>query len=290
MSGPAELAIAAGVLVDSGLKATALLGVGWAAAALLRRGSAAQRHAVWACTLGALPLLPVFAWQRGPELALDAPWVVAVWAVGAALAAMPVVRGLIALAALRGSARRDPSAPGLLHSEHLTTPITWGLVRPVIVWPVAADTWSASHRAAALAHEQAHVARRDWAVHLVAWGVSALFWFHPLVWVARRALAREAEHAADDAVLAQGFAASDYASLLVSLAGTPTPASALGVGSSCVGGRVRAVLEPRSRSSRRWPAWALATALGLVGLPALGQWPTWSTPPEELTCSPGPNP
>ena len=44
-------------------------------------------------------------------------------------------------------------------------------------------------------------ARHDWAIHCVARGVCALYWFHPLVWMTLRRLELEAERACDDAVL-----------------------------------------------------------------------------------------
>jgi beta-lactamase regulating signal transducer with metallopeptidase domain len=294
MSGPDALSIAAGLIVDVGLKSTALLALGGLGALLLRGGSAAQRHAVWAGTFAALPLLGLAAAQRGPAIALDAPWVAPLWLAGAVLAALPLLRGVVALVRLRRAALPDPQEPGLLHSATVAGPVTWGLLRPVIVLPAGAAAWPAAQRAAALAHEQAHVRRHDWAIHMAVWAISALFWFNPLAWLARRALAQEAEHAADDAALAAGVRPSDYAGLLVSLtasgrhaAGT---AAALGAGSSPLGRRVRAVLEARPRSPSR--AWALGLALSLGGgaASALGAWPAWTRPPDTLTCSPGPTP
>lgn len=288
MSGPASVAILAGVLADAGLKATVVLGLGWAATRLLSGRSAAERHAVWATTFAALPLLVLAAARRGPTIALDAPWLVALWVVGVAIAGLPIGQGLARLRRLRAQATPDPADPGLLHSDQIAGPLTWGLLRPVVVLPAAASQWSPAHRAAALAHEQAHITRRDWAVHLAVWCLSALFWFHPLAWLARRELAREAEHAADDAVLAQGVRPSDYASLLLSLAGPRVPQAALGAASSLVGTRVRAVLDVRPRSARRWPVWTAALALAALSTPALGAWPTWTAPEEALTCAPGP--
>jgi beta-lactamase regulating signal transducer with metallopeptidase domain len=122
---------------------------------------------------------------------------------------------------------------------------------------------------------------------VAVWGIAALFWFHPLVWMARRALAREAEHAADDAVLGEGICASDYAALLVRLASGRRGGVALKVGSSLIGARVRAVLAPRVRSARRWPAWLAAGALILAAVPSLGAVSLWTTPAEALTCEPG---
>ncbi|MEZ4316251.1 MAG: M56 family metallopeptidase [Myxococcota bacterium] len=289
MTAPSDWAIAAGILVDSGLKTTAVLGLAWGTTRVLSWGSAAQRHAVWACALASLPALPWLAWHRGSAIALDASWIAPVWGLGVLVATLPLLRGVLGLRRLLARAVEDPVIPRLFTSDELAAPITWGLFRPVVVLPSAAASWPAPHRAAALAHERAHIARFDWAVHLATWLVAAAFWFHPLVWLARRELAREAEHAADDRVLAEGVRPSDYASLLVSLAGAGTPRTALGAAPSLVGSRVRAVLDTRSRSARRWPALAVAAALALASLPALAAWPAWSEPVEaELTCTPEP--
>lgn len=288
MSGPAELAIAAGVLADAGLKATAVLGLGWVVARALRHHSAALRHAAWTAAFAALPLLPWLSAARGPEVAIDAPWLVAVWGLGAACAGLPVVLGLLRLRRLQSLAIPDPTAPNVLHSDQVGGPLTWGLLQPVVVLPACAQAWPPSHRAAALAHEDAHIQRRDWGVHLAVWAVSALFWFNPLVWLARQELAREAEHAADDAVLAQGVRPSEYAALLVSLARSGGPVAALGTGSTAVGARVRAILAPRVRSPRRWPVWVAALLVALLALPALAAWPVWVAPQAAQTCEVAP--
>ena len=282
MSGPTELSIAAGVILDAGLKATAVLGLTWGLSALLHARSAASRHALWAVGLACLPVLPVLAAQRGASAALDAPWVVWIWATGAILSCFPLLFGLLKLSWFKAKAR--PDAQGRLFSERLSSPVTWGLFRPVVLLPESAKAWAPELLSAALAHEQAHIQRRDWAVHILAWAISALFWFNPLVWLARHKLAQEAEHAADDAVLSQGVRATDYASLLVSLARCSPPAVALGIGHSQIALRVRAVLEPRPRSGKRWPVWVSALLLAALALPALGAWPTWSAPQDTPTC------
>ncbi|MFT5583474.1 MAG: beta-lactamase regulating signal transducer with metallopeptidase domain [Cognaticolwellia sp.] len=282
MSGPAELSIVTGVILDAGLKATAVLGVAWGLSTLLRHRSAAARHAVWATSLTCLLVLPLVAAQRGPSIAIDAPWVVGIWAVGALIALSPLLFGLFKLHWIKRGAQRN--GQGLLFSEALNTPVTWGLFRPVVLLPESARAWDPGLVQAALAHEQAHIQRRDWAVHILAWTISALFWFNPVVWLARHKLAQDAEHAADDAVLSQGVRATDYASLLLSLARCNPPRVALGIGHSQIALRVRAILEPRARSARRWPVWVAALLLATLALPALGAWPTWSAPQDTLTC------
>lgn len=290
MSGLEPLAIAAGLVADAGLKATALFVVGGAAAQLLRGGSAAQRHAVWTATFASLPLLVVSTLQRSSTLALDLPWLAPVWLCGAVLASLPLLRGLVSLRRLRRGARPHPHAEDLLYSDELTGPLTFGFVRPIILLPSAATGWDPVRLQAAINHERAHVARRDWAVHIAVWAVCVLFWFHPLAWLARRSLAQEAEHAADDAALAEGVRPSDYAGLLVSLTPPPVYRGALGAGSSMVANRVRAVLDSRSRSPRRGMVLAAALALCASVSAVAAPLPLWSRPPaSSLTCTPGPN-
>ena len=289
MNGPPELAILAGALADGALKATMWLGVAWIGARVgLRRGSAAQRHAVWAAAVAVTPLLPIVAAFRGTAVALDAgPWL-GVWAVGAVLTALGPARSLLALGRMTAGAEACPSAPDVRFVAGLDGPVTWGWFRPVVLLPRAAVGWPDGRRRAALAHERAHIARGDWLIHAIGWAVQVVFWFHPAVWWARAALAREAEHAADDAVLAQGIRPSDYASLLVGLGQTDRVGMALGLGRSQVGERVRAVLDVRCRSGRRGGVAIVVALLALTALPVLGGWPAWATEKAALVCLPAP--
>jgi hypothetical protein len=79
----------------------------------------------------------------------------------------------------------------------LSTPATAGVWRPVILLPGDWRTWGASDRRAVLAHELAHVLRRDYAAGLLARFAVSLQFYHPLVrWMAGR-LQLEQELAAD---------------------------------------------------------------------------------------------
>lgn len=106
----------------------------------------------------------------------------------------------------------------LLRSARSSVPMTWGLVRPVILLPEAADGWSEERRRSVLAHELAHVRRWDALTQWIAHIATVLFWFHPLVWVAVRKLREERERACDDAVLALGARPSHYAVDLLEIA------------------------------------------------------------------------
>jgi beta-lactamase regulating signal transducer with metallopeptidase domain/DUF4097 and DUF4098 domain-containing protein YvlB len=99
-------------------------------------------------------------------------------------------------------------------------PIAWGSSRPIVLFPPEAENWPPERMRVALLHELAHIARHDHASQLVAQLACALYWFHPLVWFASRALHTESEHACDDRVLEAGMPAPDYAELLVDVART----------------------------------------------------------------------
>jgi TonB family protein len=102
----------------------------------------------------------------------------------------------------------------------LSMPLTCGLLRPIILLPAGAAQWPEECRRIVLSHELAHIARNDWFLQICAELARALYWFHPLVWLAATSLRHESERACDDAVLLSGVAASRYASQLLDLART----------------------------------------------------------------------
>ena len=133
------------------------------------------------------------------------------------------------LSALARAQRRMGFKHGtaLLTSDELASPISWGLMRPVILLNTRAVEASGEAEAI-IAHELAHVARMDWIKLLLARIATALFWFNPLVWVLAREAHQLREEAADDAVLAADIADTDYAELLVGVARHECPGLLLG--------------------------------------------------------------
>ena len=109
----------------------------------------------------------------------------------------------------------------LLESRNPSSmPLTYGLFRPAILLPAGAAHWPAERRRIVLSHELAHIARHDWFLQLCAELARALYWFHPLVWLAASQLRHESERACDDAVLNHGVSPSAYAGQLLDLART----------------------------------------------------------------------
>lgn len=158
----------------------------------------------------------------------------------------------------------------LLRSSELKSPVSWGVVRPIIIIDpeVSRDVARAE---AIIAHELAHVARLDWLALILGRLVIALFWFNPLVWVLARKSHDLCEQAADDAVLRSNIPGPEYADILVQAARhstSPVLLAANGVApsSSSLGRRVMNVLDSkRSRVPVRmgWSAICLVAAMGL---------------------------
>lgn len=267
MSGPELVQQVAGVVLDTGLKATVVLALPALLARPLARLSGAARHAVWSVALACVPLLAVAAAFGPSGPATEATWVMWVWAAGALVSGVPLLHGLLTLRRLTAEA----SGRGTVRTADVAGPLTWGVLRPVVLLP-RAPGWTAGERAMVLAHERAHIARHDWLVHVLARAVCALLWFHPLAWLAWRRLAHAAEDAADDAVLRGGVRPSAYARLLVGATRT-TPSVALAATRHPTHARVARVLAAHPRRGSRRGVVPLAA---LIGLGLIGTSATWT--------------
>lgn len=185
----------------------------------------------------ARPVLPGSAAGAGPAsaaAAFAARAAVAIWFIGALLLLGRLALGLVLSSRLLRSAR--PAAPTdapsvgsfrLLWSDAIRVPVAIGLVSPAVVLPGAARSWTPAERSAAITHEAAHVRRCDGWTLLTGMLVRALYWPHPLVWLAVRRLRQASEEACDQAVVRSGADALDYAELLVRLAAGRTMVSSL---------------------------------------------------------------
>ncbi len=109
-------------------------------------------------------------------------------------------------------------APVILHSDHPSLLVTWGLLRSKVLVPAHAAAWPDDRIRIVLGHELAHIRRGDWLVQMAAVILRSAYWFNPLVWIACRRLRLESEQACDDAVLEMGVEGSTYATELVDLA------------------------------------------------------------------------
>lgn len=297
-----------GSLMEYGIKSLILLAMAGLLTTLLRRSSAATRHAVWTTALLAMLLLPVVSslslLQIAPlalpvamdlqqvnrisvdVVAGDSPSIpltgiaVAIWAALALL-----IAGYFGLRQLRASVLARMASPWpeegpeVRLSERTAMPMVCGLFRPAIVLPADAPEWAQERLRVVLLHERMHVARHDTLTVALAQLACALYWFNPLGWFALSRLRAESEQACDDAVLLTGEEAPVYASHLVEIARSvrfdrPIPEGGIPMARmSQLEGRLRALFNPNvNRAAARRPllaALALSTAIGLVPLSAL---------------------
>ncbi|MEM8994121.1 MAG: M56 family metallopeptidase [Acidobacteriota bacterium] len=151
-------------------------------------------------------------------------------------------------------------------------PVLCGVLRPRVVLPTAAAGWPSDRLRASLLHELAHQRHGDPWLDVGARFVGAFFFFHPGVWLARRALAREMEQVADAAAVDAGRGAGldgpTYGRILLDIARHARAGLAPGLAMARPGG-----LETRLRSLLRGPSstpgWRLAGVGAILAALAL---------------------
>lgn len=113
----------------------------------------------------------------------------------------------------------DVVAPAPVYeSREVAVPMTVGPIRPVIVLPAGWRSWDPDTLAAVVAHESAHLRRRDTSIQCLAHVNRVIFWFNPLAWWLERKLAVTAEHACDEAAATAIAAPGRYAEILLEMA------------------------------------------------------------------------
>jgi beta-lactamase regulating signal transducer with metallopeptidase domain/F0F1-type ATP synthase membrane subunit b/b' len=162
----------------------------------------------------------------------------------------------------------DAESIRLMVSDLVKSPLSWGWLRPVIL--IDPDTLDEPEDAEAiLAHEVAHIARRDWLSLMLARVAATLFWFNPLVWMLEREIIQQAEEAAD-LEAAQRVDPARYAETLLSWArfNGMVPANSIAPTSSALGRRVRAVLDRRTRERPTGSVWTRIAMIMCLGIAA----------------------
>ena len=181
-----------------------------------------------------------------------------VWALGAAamlawsLASWLVLRGRVSTAVCEDG--------NVYRSEFTAEPFVLGVLRPRIYLPLRLAPEDAEH---VLAHERAHIARRDTWAKPLGWAILSLHWFNPLVWLAYALFCRDIEFACDERVVKSLTPAgrADYSAALLRCgsAAHRVAACPLAFGESAVKSRVKGVLNYRK------PAfWLIVAAIAAV--------------------------
>ncbi len=243
-----------------------------------QRGSAATSLPARRPLTGSVPAIPL------------------IWFGGTAILLIRFIAGLYKLRRLRTASHAlsdDAVAEhrvSLLQNDTVDAPVTWGIVRPVILVPARFHELPTECRNQVLCHELAHIQGHDFLLRVLVEIARAAIWFQPLIWITRRQLREEQELACDDRVLAAGGRSSAYAKLLLDWDGGLTGRNsiiAIGMAQrNCLKRRLYALLDldiRRDRASGELIAvtWllGLATALPLAAFSfAQGPAPLPQTP------------
>ena len=153
----------------------------------------------------------------------------------------------------------------IYESEFVDSPFVFGVVKPNIYLPMHMDEGTAAY---VIAHERAHLARRDHWRKVLGYLVLALHWFNPLVWVAYILFCRDIELACDEKVVKglDGAARADYSQALLSCAAPKRAVAAcpLAFGEGNIKTRVKSALHYKKPAF--WVAAAAVLAVVIVAV------------------------
>ena len=139
----------------------------------------------------------------------------------------------------------------IFQSEAVDAPVVVGFVNPKIYLPFNVKQLDVNY---IIAHEQAHIRRRDHWWKLLGFVLLTLHWFNPLVWIAYALLCRDIEMACDEAVIRDldNNGRADYAQALVTYSTKRQTLAVppLAFGETAVKSRLKSIMNYRRVS--RW--------------------------------------
>jgi len=119
-----------------------------------------------------------------------------IWCLGAAVLLLYAIISFFRLKRRVSAATRVDG--NIYETDMIDSPFVLGIIRPRIYIPKGME---AALYGYIIAHERAHLKRRDYIVSVIAFAAAALHWFNPLVWIAYMLMLRDMESSVDEAVL-----------------------------------------------------------------------------------------
>lgn len=153
----------------------------------------------------------------------------------------------------------------IYQSEYVVSPFVLGIIRPRIYLPFQIDPQNADY---VIAHEKAHIRRKDHWWKPLGFALLALHWFNPLIWLGYILLCRDIELACDEKVIKEmdNENRADYTQALVacSVNRRSIAACPLAFGEVGVKERVKSVMNYKK------PAfWLILSAIVVCGIVAV---------------------
>jgi len=148
----------------------------------------------------------------------------------------------------------------IYEAKNLKTPFVMGIIKPKIYLPAGLDD---TERSYILIHEQTHINRKDYIIKILAFLISSVHWFNPLVWLAFVLMSTDMELSCDEKVLKimGENIKKPYANSLLSLATERhiLNGGALAFGEGNIKRRIKNVLN-----YRKFPLWVIIVSVIIV--------------------------
>ena len=190
-----------------------------------------------------------------PSLSEIIPWIWFAVAVGI------VLWCVISYIRVAVTVKNSEYADGYYICKNIRSPFVFGIIRPKIYLP---DGLGESDINCILAHERAHIRRRDYIVKLLTVPITALHWFNPLVWLGVRLMTSDMELSCDELALGQLSAEhkKDYANALLNISMRQNGISFSGLlnfGETGIKARIKEVL-----SMKKPKVWVSVIAVAVI--------------------------
>lgn len=151
----------------------------------------------------------------------------------------------------------------------INSPLTYGVLRPVILLPADCDLENEAGLHYVLQHEWTHICHLDTLRKMISYLVVCLHWFNPLVWLMTYFINKDIELACDEGVLkaTNEDERKQYALTLITLEAAKDSSFLVSYfGTNALPGRIRAIMKKsRVRSSGRLAVYCLIAVTGIVG-------------------------
>lgn len=163
-----------------------------------------------------------------------------------------------------GAHRRRPC---VRQSDRISTPLTYGVLHPVILMPRGTDWEDVRHLQYVLTHEYVHICRYDALTKLLVICALCVHWFNPMVWIMWLLFNRDVEISCDESVVRRmgESSRSAYALMLIRMEAARSGVAPLcsgllsKIGKNAMEERITAIMKTKKKS-----ALAVAAAAILV--------------------------